>query len=124
MMQKVQNMILHCTFGIAAISDKVLKSKSHGSSEIASMSIDLAAILTNAMHEKNQIRRNSMKPKLGNLAKLANEVPPNAPLLFGCEEDINKRITKIMATNSAMAKSMRGKWPKNFKTPHITPAMG
>jgi len=117
MMQKVQNMILHCTYGIVAISDKALKSKSHDSSEIAGMSIDLAAILMNAMHEMNQIRRESMKPKLGNLAKLANEVPPNAPLLFGSEEDMNKRITKIMATNSAMAKSIRGEWPKNFKTP-------
>ena len=81
------------------------------------MSINLAAILTNTMHEMNQICRDSMKPKLGNLAKLANEVPLNTPLLFGCEEDINKRITKIMATNSAMVKSMRGKLPKNFKTP-------
>ena len=68
------------------------------------MSTDLAAILTNAMHEMTQIRMESMKPKLGNLAKLANDVPPNAPLLFGSEEDINKRITKIMATNTAMAK--------------------
>ena len=117
-------MILHCTFGFGSISDEALESKSHDSSEIASMSIDLAAILTNAMHEMNQIRWDSMKPKLGNLAKLANDVPLNAPLLFGSEEDINKRITKVMATNSAMAKSMRGKLPKNFKTPlHITPAM-
>ena len=113
MMKKVQNMNLHRTFGIVSISDKALESKSRDSSERASMSIDLAAILTNAMNEMSQIRRDSMKPKLGNLAKLANDVPPNAPLLFGSEKDINKRITKIKATtNSAMAKSMRGKLPK------------
>jgi len=48
-----------------------------------------------------------MKPKLSNLAKLAKDVPPNAPLLFGSEEDINKRITKLMATNSVMEKHER-----------------
>ena len=46
-----------------------------------------------AMHEMKQIRRDSMKPMLCNLAKLAKDVPPNAPLLFGSEEDINKGIT-------------------------------
>ena len=111
MMKKVQNMNLHRTFGIVSISDKALESKSRDSSERASMSIDLAAILTNAMNEMSQIRRDSMKPKLGNLAKLANDVSPNAPLLFGSEEDINKRITK----------SMRGKLPKIFKTPILPP---
>ena len=85
-------MILHCTFGIVSFSEK-------------------------AMHEMKQIRRDSMKPMLGNLAKLAKDVPPNAPLLFGSEEDINKEITKIMAINLAMAKSMRGKFSKNLKTP-------
>ena len=116
-MQKVQNMILHCTFGIISISDKALQKKSQDSSEIPSMSIDLAAILTNAMHEINQIRRDNMKPKLGNLAKLANDVSPNAKLLFGSEDDLNKRITKITATNTALAKGSKGKYSKNFKTP-------
>eukprot|EP00794_Sanderia_malayensis_P004087 gene4087-4639_t len=116
-MQKVQNMILHSTFGIIAISDKALQLKSQESSEIASMSIDLVAILTNAMHEINQMRRDNMKPKLGTLAKLANDVSPNAPLLFGSEEDLSKRISKITATNTAMAKSSKGKFSKNFKTP-------
>jgi len=32
MMQKVHNMILHCTFGIVSISDKAIESKSHDSS--------------------------------------------------------------------------------------------
>ena len=116
-MQKVQNMILHCTFGIISISDKALQKKSQDSSEIASMSIDLAALLTNALHEMNQIRRDNMKPKLGNLSKLANDVAPDAKLLFGSEDDLNKRITKITATNKAMAKSSKGKFSKNYKTP-------
>lgn len=109
-------------FGIIAISEKSLNRKSEISSEIsseiASMSIDLAAILTNAMHDINQIRRDSMKPKLGNFAKIANDVPPNSKLLFGSEEELHKRLTKITATNTAMAKSFsRGKFSKNFKTP-------
>ena len=79
------------------------------------MSIDLAAILTIAMHEMNQIRMNSMKPKFGSLAKLVNDVPLNAPLLCGSEEDINNNITKVMATNSAMGKRMRG----NLKTSRL-----
>ena len=57
-----------------------------------------------------------MKPKVGNLAKLANDVSPNAKLLFGSEDDLNKRITKITATNTALAKSSKGKYSKNFKT--------
>ena len=73
MMQKVPNMILNCTFGIVSISDKALESKSHDSFKIANMSSNLAAILTIAMHEMNQIRRGSMRPKLDNLAKLAND---------------------------------------------------
>ena len=112
-------MILHCNFGIVSISDKALERKSHDSSKIASMSIDLVAILTNSMYEMNQIRRDSMNPKLGNLDKLVNDVPPSAPLPFGSEEDMNKRVTKIMANNSAMVRSMRGKLPKNFKSPPI-----
>ena len=82
------------------------------------MSIDLAAILMNAMHDINQMRRDSMKPKLGNLAKLANDVPPNAPLLFGSEEDLSKRISKIMTTNTAVTKIPKGKFSKNFRKPH------
>lgn len=117
-MQKVQNMILHSTFGVISISDKALQAKSQETSEIASMSIDLAAILTNVMHEISQIRRDNMKPKLGVLGKLANDVAPNAPLLFGSEDDLNKRITKVMAASTAIAKSSKGRYfAKNFKTP-------
>ena len=123
-MQKDQNMTLHCTYGIISMSDKAAQIKSQNLSEIASMSIDLAALLTNAMHDINQIRRDCMKPKLGSLAKLANKVSPNAPLLFGSEDGLTKKITKIMAAQTAMAKSTKGKFTKNFKTPHTTPAMG
>ena len=47
------------------------------------MSIGLAAILINGMHDITQSHRDSMKPTLGNLAILGNYVSPNAPLLFG-----------------------------------------
>ena len=123
-MQKLQNMILQCTFGIISLSDKALQIKSQHTSELAGMSIDIAAILTNAMHDITQIRRDSMKPQLGNLAKLANDVSPNAPLLFGSDEHLTKRVTKILAAQTAMAKGSKGKVSKNFKTPNITPTMG
>ena len=116
-MQTVLNMILRCSYRIISISEKALQIKSQNLSEIASMSTDLAALLTNAMHDINQIRRDCMKPKLSGLAKLANEVSPNAPLLFGSEDDLTKKITKIMAAQTAMAKSTKGKLTEHFKTP-------
>jgi len=47
-MKKVQNMIL--LLGLFLFQKEALKSKSHDSSGLASMSSDLAAILTNDVH--------------------------------------------------------------------------
>ena len=53
--------------------------------------------------EINQLRQDLVKHKLpANLKHLAKDVPPGLDLIF--EDETNKRISQISATNSALQK--------------------
>ena len=65
--------------------------------------MDYLAFTGKATKDTNQLRRNILKSRLpAKMKQLTKNVPGESELLFG--DDLNKRISQINNTNSALAK--------------------
>ena len=132
--QKCLRIILKAIFGLVDITSMLLSDQVETSnSDLTVKAIDVIAILCNASQELNQHRRELIKPKLGELKGLASNVALDSPELFGSEEDLNKKITKLTSANKALGMGRgskggeyrsKGKFSKNFKAPLKHPYSG
>ena len=79
------------------------KYKQDLSKELLTPLVDSLAFIGKATKDTNQLRRDILKSRLpAKMKQLTKNVPAESELLFG--DDLNKRISQINNTNSALAK--------------------
>ena len=103
MLQKVLLHVVKASYALMISCDKLIV-KGEDCKDILAQVVDSLALLGTSSIEINQLRRDLMRHKLpNNLKPLAKDVPPGSDFLFG--DDINKRISQLSSTNSALQKS-------------------
>ena len=84
------------------------KYKQDLSKELLTPLVDSLAFIGKATKDTNKLRKDILKSKLpAKMKQLTKNVPAESELLFG--DDLNKRISQINNTNSALAKPGRYK---------------
>ena len=72
--------------------------------ELLTTLLDSSAFIGKATKDTNQLRRDILKPRFpAKMKQLTKNVPAESELLF--RDDLNKKITQIKNTKSALAKS-------------------
>lgn len=100
--QKILLHVIKASYAMFYACDKlVAKEENETCNEVLNLLIDAVALLGHSSIEINNLRRDLMKHRLpAHLRKLVKNVPPDSKFLFG--DDIQKRISQIAATNTAL----------------------
>ena len=106
-LRKIQLLTVSAAYAVTQACEKVVsrlgKYKQDLSTELLTPLVDSLTFIGKATKDKNQLRRDILKSRLPAKMKQPNEnVPAESELLFG--DDLNKRISQINNTNSALAK--------------------
>ena len=106
-LRKIQLLNVSAADAVIEASEKVVsrlsKYKQDLSIELLTPLVDLLAFIGKATKDTNQLRRDILKSRLpAKMKQLTKNVPAESELLFG--DDLNKRISQINNTNSALAR--------------------
>ena len=103
-LQTILLYIVKASYAIFYSYDKLVFLNNEASKNIQSMLIDSVPLLGLSTVEINSLRRDPMKYRLPvHLRRLAKDVPSDSKFLF--TDDIQRRVSQILATNSALQKS-------------------
>ena len=106
-LRKIQLLNVSAAYAVVEACEKVVsrlgKYKQDLSKELLTPLVDSLAFIGKATKDTNQLRRDILKSRLpAKMKQLTKNVPAESELLFG--DDLNKRISQINNTNSALAK--------------------
>ena len=106
-LRKIQLLNVSAAYVVIEVCEKVVsrlgKFKQVLSMELLTPLVDSLAFIGKAAKDINQLRRDILKSRLpAKMKQLTKNVPAESELLFG--DDLNKRISQINNTNSALAK--------------------
>ena len=106
-LRKIQLLNVSAAYVVIEVCEKVVsrlgKFKQVLSMELLTPLVDSLAFIGKATKDTNQLRRDILKSRLpAKMKQLTKNVPAESELLFG--DDLNKRISQINNTNSALAK--------------------
>ena len=107
-LRKIQLLNVSAAYAVIEASEKVVrrlgKYKQDLSMELLTTLLDSLAFIGKATKDTNPLRRDILKPRFpAKMKLLTKNVRAESELLFG--DDLNKRISQIKNTKSALAKS-------------------